>query len=245
MWYHVLKVKNKGDKMQVELLSRTENAEALIYSAFKQCYSTKSSAEVFHSTSKENSNKEISKFITDLIESGHTSPVEHVSFSFGVSGVSRALTHQLVRHRIASYSQQSQRYVNSFDFEYITPVAIKKDMLMNIKYQALMKDISNLYHTMLKDAKIDAEDARYMLPNSTTTKIVITMNCRALLNFFEHRCCTRAQWEIRSLANKMLNICKSELPAVFQKSGAICFKTKECPEPPKLTCGLFPLKERK
>ena len=180
------------------------------------------------------------------LKSGHESVVEHATFTFAISGVSRALTHQLVRHRMASFSQQSQRYVNMDEFEYVTPDSIRnkvgiwwnesEGMFTTLKvYDQLMNYIQELYTEMVR-AGIPEEDARYILPNACCTNIVVTMNARELRHFFRLRCCTRAQWEIRELANKMLELCKEVAPVLFDGAGASCVATGRCPEGKK-SCG--------
>jgi len=160
---------------------------------------------------------------------GHTSVIEHTNFTFAISGVSRSLTHQLVRHRIASYAQQSQRYVSISDPSFVVPPTIKKNAAMKKAYEKTMQTIWNEYNKLLS-MEVPAEDARYILPNATCTNIMVTMNARSLLNFFELRCCLHAQWEIRTLANKMLNLVKKEAPQIFKNAGASCKTKNYCPE---------------
>lgn len=190
------------------------------------------------------------KALKHAIQSGHESVAEHATFTFAVSGVSRALTHQLVRHRIASYSQQSQRYVNMEKFEYVIPESIRrcdweghsldpihltpKTFDMTDEYNAIMEDLKNAYRRFIK-AGIPEEDARYILPNACTTNIIVTMNARELRHFFALRCCERAQWEIRELANKMLELVKPIAPKLFENAGASCVQLGYCPE--KKSCG--------
>ena len=142
-----------------------------------------------------------------VVASGHESPLEHAKFTFAIEGVSRVLTHQLVRHRIASYSQQSQRYVKKAAFDYIIPPSIEEDEDIRREYAAAMERIRESYDTLTKSlerkgkkSEAACEDARFLLPQAAETKIVVTMNCRELLHFFKERCCARAQWEIRALA---------------------------------------------
>jgi thymidylate synthase (FAD) len=236
--------------MRVELMEMTDNPIEIIYSAAKQCYSSKFAFEIFEkSKTVEKSKKE--EFIREIVKSGHESVLEHVKFTFAIEGVSRALTHQLVRHRMASYSQQSQRYVNAEDFNYIIPPSIEKDEILRKEYIEVMENIKKVYGTLIKRYKeigIEGEkahqDARYILPNGVETKIVVTMNARELLHFFRVRCCSRAQWEIRNLAYKMLEICKEKLPSVFgENSGPKCEFLGYCPEGEKFTCGRYPLKK--
>lgn len=231
--------------LHVSLLTVTPEAEALIYTTCKSCTSSDGAADVFPLASNTESYSDHTKMaqevlIRRVIDSGHTSVVEHVSFTFAVAGVSRALSHQLVRHRIASYSQQSQRFVKADGFEYIMPPSILKNLEANNHYCNMMEFINQTYEHLRKNHGIPAEDARFVLPNACETKIVVTMNCRALLNFFEERCCQRAQWEIRALANEMLNICKNCLPVVFTNAGPKCIRQGYCAE--HKSCGRFPKK---
>lgn len=176
------------------------------------------------------------------LRSGHESVLEHAVYTFEVKGVSRALTHQLVRHRIASYSQQSQRYVNMDGFDYVIPHSIEnhphfhKDV-----WEEHMESISEMYRELL-DGGIPEEDARYILPNACTTNIIVTMNARELRHFFTLRCCNRAQWEIRELAEKMLKICKEVSPTIFDDAGPSCVRDGFCRE--QRSCGRAPKLEK-
>jgi thymidylate synthase (FAD) len=184
------------------------------------------------------SGKEQSAVLEQVLKLGHTSVIEHASFTFAISDVSRSLTHQLVRHRIASFSQQSQRYVNLNEPNYVIPPSIGKSTKTKKAYEETMGVIWAHYNKLL-ELKIPAEDARYVLPNGTCTNIMVTMNARSLLNFFELRCCLHAQWEIRALANKMLQEVKKVAPIIFKNTGPSC-KTKQiCPEKKK-NCPLYP-----
>jgi thymidylate synthase (FAD) len=178
--------------------------------------------------------EKIESFIKKLTDLGHQSPLEHCTFTFGVEGVSRALLAQLTRHRIASYSVKSQRYVKEGQFEYITPKSIKEDDMLFLEYIRLMKDIQKFYNSAIKRG-VQPEDARYVLPNACSTQLIMTFNIRSLLNFFELRCCNRAQAEIRQLADIMLDICKEVAPNIFAKAGASCVRGK-CKEG-KMCCG--------
>lgn len=251
--------------LKVKLLASTPEAEKLVATAAKLCYSALDIDELQDNLTDES----IDKFLKMLVSMGHESPVEHVNFSFAVEGVSRSLTHQLVRHRIASYSQQSQRYVGSSQFKYIVPPSIAKDLeakqifLNQMEYT--QETYNNLVGVLLANkcsvlvpcgiSKEDApsylaeennklyksiekkcyEDARYVLPNCAETKIILTMNVRTLYNFFHHRCCDRAQWEIRELARQMLVLAKEVAPTLFAKSGPRCVYGK-CPEG-AMSCG--------
>ena len=189
------------------------------------------------------------EFVREIVSSGHESPLQHGQFTFAIEGVSRALTHQLVRHRIASYSQQSQRYVRELDFDYVIPPSVEEDEDMKRMYIETMKKIQETYNSLLnrfekkgRKGEIVNQDARFVLPQATETKIVVTMNCRELLHFFRERCCSRAQWEIRALAEEMLKLCKRSLPSVFDRAGAKCVELGYCPEGEKFTCKSYPLK---
>ena len=211
--------------MQVSLLTYTPNPEQVVAAAARLCYSPKTGAEIIELFDEKSS----AQFIGRLTDMGHFSPFEHVSFSFAIDGVSRALSHQLVRHRIASYSQKSQRYVQEKGFAYITPAAIAKDASANADYQQLMADIQDAYDKLLA-AGIPAEDARYVLPNATATNLIVTMNARSLHNFFRLRCCNRAQQEIRQMARLMLVEVKKVAPALFAKAGPSCETEQICYE---------------
>ncbi len=221
--------------MKVTLITHTPEPERVIASAAKLCYSSSDIETLMDGLTAD----KIENFIKKLTDLGHQSPLEHCSFTFGIEGVSRALTHQLVRHRLASYSQKSQRYVKEGSFEYITPNSIKNDEALCDHYNALMGSIQRFYD-LATQRGIPAEDARFVLPNACETKIITTMNIRELLHFFEERCCNRAQWEIRDMANEMLEICKEVAPNLFSKAGASCIRGK-CKEG-KMSCG-NPIKE--
>jgi thymidylate synthase (FAD) len=202
-------------------------------------------AKLTHSKTKpqdlgKTSNKELKAILEQVVGLGHTSVVEHASFTFAISDVSRSLTHQLVRHRIASFSQQSQRYVNLNEPAYVTPPKIAKSKQMKKAYDQTMKMIWKEYNKLL-EMDIPAEDARYVLPNATCTNIIVTMNARSLLNFFELRCCLHAQWEIRTLANLMLKEVKKAAPTIFKNAGPLCKSKKVCPENKK-DCAFYPKK---
>jgi thymidylate synthase (FAD) len=231
------------------MLDFSQNALAIIYAACRQCYSGSFAGQIFAEGLKDRVKQE--EFVRQVVSSGHESPLEHVKFTFAIKGVSRALTHQLVRHRVASYSQQSQRYVKETAFNYIIPPSIENDEDVKKEYLCIMRRIQDSYNVLLrlfkkkgKKGEIANQDARFVLPQAVETKIVVTMNCRELKHFFEERCCSRAQWEIRMLAEGMLKICNKKLPSVFGNSGAKCVKLGYCPEGVKFTCKKYPLKEK-
>lgn len=216
--------------MKVTLLTHTPEPEKIVACAAKLCYSDSDIDSLLEGLTTD----KIEKFIKKLTALGHQSPLEHCTFTFGIEGVSRALSHQLVRHRIASYSQKSQRYVTEGQFEYVTPPSMTKDSRIHYVYDSYMVVVQGLYDKLIEDG-IPAEDARFVLPNACETKLVMTMNIRSLLHFFEERCCNRAQWEIRAMANEMLRICKEVAPHLFAKAGPSCVRGK-CKEGP-MCCG--------
>ncbi|WP_407399394.1 FAD-dependent thymidylate synthase [Anaerovibrio sp.] len=219
--------------IKVKLLEHTPEPERVVAMSARLCYSASGAEEL----SERMTDEQVQKLLAKIIKMGHASTMEHVSFTFGIEGVSRVLTHQLVRHRLASYSQQSQRYVAEHDFEYILPPSIEEKAEAKARFQNLMDDIQKAYNE-LADMGIPKEDARYVLANATETKIVVTMNARSLMHFFNLRCCNRAQWEIRELAYKMLEQVKKVAPLLFKNAGASCVATGHCPEG-AMTCGKF------
>ena len=202
--------------MKVTLLNHSPEPEKMIAAAARLCYTSKEIDELLEGLTEE----KVDKFIDKLTSLGHESPLEHVTFTFGIEGISRACSHQLVRHRVASYSQKSQRYVDENGFSYVIPKTIIDSNMEKI-YESLMFEIEEIYK-VLKAAGVPKEDARMVLPNACTTSIIVTMNVRSLLNFFKHRVCNRAQWEIQELAIEMLKICKEISPKLFAKAGASC-----------------------
>lgn len=236
---------------RVRLLSYTPEAMSLIYAAFRQCYYPGFVGELWDELVSGSVEREKqADFICKVMESGHESPIEHVSFTFAIEGISRACTHQLVRHRIASYSQQSQRYVDGSDFDYILPPAIARIPEAKERFEKFLAEVGEAYRDLKelleaagrKGPKAN-EDARFVLPQAAESKIVVSMNCRSLLHFFELRCCTRAQWEIRAMADQMLALSKEALPVVFSHAGAKCERLGYCPEGEKFTCGKYPLRD--
>lgn len=218
-------------KLKVELLQHNADSENAIALAAKLCYSNSDILSLKEKISK----NEQTKFIENVASMGHYSVFEHISFTFGIEGVSRALTHQLVRHRVASFSQQSQRYVkNSGGFNFITPETIANDDKALLEFDEVMKTLANAYDKLI-GLGIPPEDARYLLPNAAETKIIVTMNARELLHFFAIRSCERAQWEIRAMSDEMLRLAYKVAPSVFAKAGPSCVYGK-CSEG-KFTCG--------
>ena len=266
--------------LKVKIIAHTPEPDKVVAQAGKLCYSAVGVDEITQKLTEE----EIARYVNMLASIGHESPLEHVSFTFAIEGISRACTHQIVRHRIASYSQQSQRYVKLEQFEYIIPPAIEKnpeakrifietmerdqeaydelvDLLLEdilidknaADYGSCIKEVlkenpdvapdrskvldlyaEKFFEDYRKAEKQAIEDARYVFPNACETKIVITMNARSLLHFFNVRCCNRAQWEIREMATEMLKECKKIAPALFKKAGPDCVYGK-CGEG-KMSC---------
>ena len=266
--------------LKVKIIAHTPEPDKVVAQAGKLCYSAVGVDEITQKLTEE----EIARYVNMLANIGHESPLEHVSFTFAIEGISRACTHQIVRHRIASYSQQSQRYVKLEQFEYIIPPAIEKnpeakrifietmerdqkaydelvDLLLEdilidkhaADYGSCIKEIlkenpdvapdrskvldlyaEKFFEDYRKAEKQAIEDARYVFPNACETKIVVTMNARSLLHFFNVRCCNRAQWEIREMATEMLKECKKIAPALFKKAGPDCVYGK-CGEG-KMSC---------
>jgi len=215
--------------MRITLLSHTPDPERLVAAAARLCYSNKEISEIMNNFTDE----KVEKFINKLTELGHESPLEHVSFTFGIEGISRACSHQLVRHRIASYSQKSQRYIEENNFNYVVPPSII-DTVYEPEYHDMMNKIQGFYHD-LRDMGLEPEDARMILPNACCTSIIVTMNVRTLLNFFKHRDCNRAQWEIQGVSREMMKICKEVAPRLFKNAGASCRRGK-CSEG-SMSCG--------
>lgn len=243
--------------IRVKLLDVTANAEKLLFAAGRQCYSegwvgdSWQESEDGHISIIDNkdghvcTDKEIAGLINHLYESGHTSVLEHVKFTFAIDGVSRAESHQHVRHRMASYSQQSQRYVaNTGKFRsdnFVTPPSILRNVEASMVYTDTLKYIQDAYNK-LKELGIKSEDARYLMPNAAITRFVTSKNCVSLLHFFGLRCCTLAQWEIRNLSNQMLALCKETLPIVFENAGPKCVAAGYCSENKARSCGKYPTK---
>lgn len=216
--------------MHVELLNYTPRPEVQVARAARLCYYGSDIDQLKETMTPVKS----AELVRKLVKMGHLSTVEHVTFTFGIEGVSRALSHQLVRHRIASYSQQSQRYVDGAHFDYVVPPSVQENEEALHTFETQMASATAAY-AILRECGIPAEDARFVLPNATDTKIICTFNVRSLYNFFEHRCCNRAQWEIRELAWKMLQLCREVAPVLFENAGPGCLRGA-CPEG-DMSCG--------
>ena len=240
--------------MEVKLLAYTPQPEKTVACAAKLCYAAADIDTVYEGLTEEKT----ASFLEMLGSIGHESPIEHASFTFGIQGVSRSLLAQITRHRIASFSVQSQRYVKENGFEFVLPPEIaavpeaKEEFLRAMEedqkhYENLTALLKEKHRRELlaqgedeksanrKAEKKAIEDARFVLPNACATKMICTMNARSLLNFFTHRCCNRAQWEIRALAVEMLKEVKAVAPHIFEKAGPPCLRGN-CPEG-KMSCG--------
>jgi thymidylate synthase (FAD) len=215
--------------LKVRLLNHTKNPDRICAAAAQSCYSEKGAGELFDDARDEHAKKMIKK----VVGMGHLSVVEHAHFTFSVEGVSRSLTHQLVRHRIASYSQQSQRYVGMSKAEYVLPPSVSGDPEARKAFTEAMDNAWKAYRALAKS--VPKEDARYVLPNACQTNITVTMNARELWHLFSLRCCRRAQWEIRMMAWKMLSEAKKAAPILFEEAGPPCFRGP-CPEG-EYSCG--------
>lgn len=216
--------------MKVKLLNYTSQPEKTVAIAGKRCYSSADNENLSQKINEE----AVAKFIHKLISLGHHSALEHASFTFTAEGISRVTSHQLVRHRLASYSQQSQRYVKEDQFDYVIPPLINEQASLKNIFDNTMQELQKIYGQFL-EAGILPEDARYVLPNATETKIIFTMNARELLHFFRLRCCLRSQWEIIQLADNMLAEVKKAAPNIFRNAGPACVHGP-CPEG-EMTCG--------
>ena len=224
-------------KIEVHLIAHTPNPERVCAAAAWSTFSKKPASHHVENLSDEKAHEILRK----VVGYGHHSVIEHANFTFSVEGVSRVCTHQIVRHRLASYSQQSQRYVAFEDGAgYVTPPSLKDEKLE--LFEEAMQKAEASYKKLL-DAGVKAEDARFVLPNAGYTNIVITMNARELMHFFKLRCCTRAQWEIRQVADEMLKQAKAVAPVIFEKAGASCDQTGYCPEG-EFSCGRAPTLEK-
>jgi thymidylate synthase, flavin-dependent len=240
--------------MKVQLLTHTPNPEKIVAAAAKLCYSNAEIDTLMEGLTQEKAEE----FVQMLATLGHESPTEHASFTFAIEGVSRSLLAQITRHRMATFSVQSQRYVQLDNFDYVLPPAIAEDEEATLLFEQTMQEEAKAYEKLtaiLKEkhktalmqegkdekqaeraaAKMAIEDARFVLPNACNTKMIVTMNTRSLQNFFHHRCCSRAQWEIRMLADEMLRLVSAVAPSLFVSSGPSCV-AGPCPEG-KMTCG--------
>lgn len=240
--------------LNVKLLAHTPEPERVVAAAARLCYSAVGVDALLEKSTPEKD----AAFVRRLASFGHASPIEHASFTFGIEGVSRALLAQITRHRIASFSVQSQRYVRLDDFHFVIPPEVEADPAAKAAFLTAMEEEGRHYLNIAaalqakhraellaqglpereadrKAEKLANEDARFVLPNACETKMVMTMNARSLQNFFHLRCCNRAQWEIRALAEEMFKLVYPIAPAIFEHAGPPCV-AGPCPEG-KMSCG--------
>jgi len=223
--------------VQVRLLRYTPDPELIIAAAARSTSSPQPIQEVLKGLTPQN----VARLIKGLIAAGHLSPLEHASFTFSLEGLSRACSHQLVRHRLASYSQQSQRFITLQDLKYVTPQSITSHPQFRARYHQQVREAHQLYDEMVK-AGIPREDARYVLPSGLETNLVMTMNARELLQACALRLCPRSQWEIVELFERIKTEVKQVAPTLGEELRPKCYKLTYCDEPK--SCGLFPtLKE--
>jgi thymidylate synthase (FAD) len=218
--------------MKVRLINYTKDPEKIVAQSARLCYSASGLDEL----KEKLTDKSRTNLIKKIMKLGHYSVLEHATFTFAIEGISRVTSHQLVRHRLASFSQQSQRYVkiNKEGFPYIVPKSIAKDKELAKIFIDAIKELDGIYQLFL-DHNIEAEDARYILPQAVTTKMILSANARELLLIFKLRCCNRAQWEIREVAMNMLREVKKIAPTIFGNAGPPCI-LGTCPEG-ELSCG--------
>ena len=209
----------------VSLITSTPEPDRVVAAAARLCYSPVPASDL----AREFTMEEAARLLKHLRRSGHLSPFEHASFVFAVDGISRACSHQLVRHRIASFSQQSQRYVRAEKPEFVVPPTVSSSSAAERAFLGAMDDAYSAYADLLAQG-IPEEDARYVLPNACQTHLVVTMNARELLHFFALRLCKRAQWEIRELARQMLLLAGGNAPLLFEDAGPSCVVDGKCRE---------------
>ena len=215
-------------ELEVELISIPSNLLDVIYTACRTCYSADGAVEIFKNITSDDEKK--LNLIKRVISSGHYSTIEHVQLSFAINNVSRALTHQLVRHRHMSFSQKSQRYVKEKgEFDYVIPFEIAKNPELAKKFEDFMKDISDRYQEFI-EAGIKAEDARAILPNATVSSLVASLNLRELIHLANLRLCTRAQGEIRALVKKMCELVIEREPWLKEHLVPKCERLGYCDE---------------
>lgn len=202
--------------MRVTLITHTPDPEKVVAMAARTCYTSMPLSQLTENLTDE----EVVKMVTKLSKMGHESPMEHASFTFAIEGVSRALLAQITRHRIASYSVRSQRYVSENKANFVIPESISTPEAKALYLTSI--DNARKAYDQLKKLGVEKEDARMVLPNATETQMMMTMNARSLINFFNLRCCNRAQKEIRDLADEMLKLCREVAPILFSKAGASC-----------------------
>lgn len=227
-----------NNKPEVKLISKPNNLLKTIYTACRTCYSADTPINIYDTADDE---EKMLKLISRVISSGHYSTIEHIQISFAISNVSRACTHQLVRHRHMSFSQKSQRYVKEKgQFDYIIPPTIEKNPELKEKFEQFMSDISNKYQEFI-EAGIPAEDARFVLPNATASSMVASLNLREMIHLANLRLCSRAQYEIRTLVKMMCDELSKQEPWLKDYLVPKCVRLGFCDE--DKCCGRMPKRE--
>lgn len=226
---------NEAGSPVVELLTYTPEPEKLVAVAARRSYDKRPAKRIW----EEMNDAEVSRLLDEVISHGHLSVLEHANFTFAIEGISRVLSHQLVRHRIASYTQQSQQRASEQDFDFIVPPAIRGDLALCREFQEKMSDLADFYRKAL-DRGITKGQARYALPNACTTRVIMTINARSLFNLISQRACGVEEWEFRALAIKMHMILLTVAPNLFKYTGPKCVMDLVCPEGEKgQKCGLY------
>ena len=223
--------------MKVKLLNHTPEPDKMVAAAARICYDKEGNIDnIMENLTPE----KVEKFLNRMMElKNHGTPFEHPTFTFGIEGISRSCSHQLVRHRIASYDQRSQRYTKAHQFDYVVPDKIAKDPAAVTVFRHAMEDAQKAYDLLVSKYDVHQEDARAVLPNACCTSLVMTMNLRSLYHFLELRTCARAQDEISTLAREILKLCKEVSPLLFKNAGPTCKSMGYCPEG-HMSCGAAP-----
>jgi len=214
-------------ELEVSLISMPENLLDVIYTACRTCYSADGAVEIYKNITSDKEKK--LSLIKRIIASGHYSTIEHVQVTFAINNISRAATHQLVRHRHMSFSQKSQRYVKEADFDYVVPKSIEKDSILLEKFEKQMEAVSSLYKELIEKG-IKKEDARSILPNACASSIVCSLNLRELIHLANLRLCSRAQLEIRQAVKKMCDLVIEKEPWLSEHLVPKCERLGYCDE---------------
>ncbi len=226
---------NKIAPPMVELLTYTPEPEKLVAVAARRSYDKRPAKQIW----EEMNDVKVSRLLDRVISHGHLSVLEHANFTFAIEGISRALSHQLVRHRIASYTQQSQQRASEQDFDFIIPPAIQSNPVLCREFQEKMGELTDFYRKAL-DMGITKGQARYALPNACMTRVIMTMNARSLFNLISQRACGVEEWEFRALAIKMHMTLLTVAPNIFKYAGPKCITDLVCREGEKgEKCGLY------
>ncbi|MDR1943188.1 MAG: FAD-dependent thymidylate synthase [Synergistaceae bacterium] len=210
---------------EVHLAAYTPEPSRVVASAAKLCYSASSATDLFSGLDE----TKTGEFLRKLASVGHFSPFEHASFTFAVDGLSRVASHQLVRHRVASFSQQSQRYVVMGAPKAVIPPEVARIPEAAAIFSEQVRSAHRTYGRLV-ELGVPKEDARFILPHGWETSLMITMNARELRHFFALRLCRRAQWEIRDLARKMLTLVREAALELFDPAGPTCLTDGRCRE---------------